>query len=46
MKTGCKNCGRKKGIGVRVYCSKDCQIEGMSKRFIKAYRLKKKVIVE
>ena len=46
MKTGCKNCGRKKGIGVRVYCSKDCQIEDMSKRFIKADRLRKNTCIK
>lgn len=41
MKTGCRNCGRKKGIGVRIYCSKQCQIENMSKRAIEFSRMKK-----
>lgn len=41
MKTGCRNCGRKKGIGVRIYCSKQCQVEDMSRRFIARYKKKK-----
>lgn len=39
MRTGCKNYGKK--CSPRVYCSKECQGEDMSKRAIKRWQKKK-----
>lgn len=41
MRIGCRNCGRKKDLGAKIYCSKECKWEFISKRAIEYARKQK-----